>query len=113
MTPRKVPFATDKERTATDMMLATAYNISVSLVNLVNLMERLEKRVENEERTKGMKAFSITVTVPNESEWTKTEEAPKNEQPPQPSPEVKTNPGETPVAEPPGTPVENPPEEKQ
>lgn len=114
--PRRVPFVTDEDRTASDMLLAIAHNISVTLVSLARITSDLAELTKREAEARVTKAFSFTFHAP--AEWAKTEKTACAEPSPaaaetQPATnETQPAAAETKAAE---IPAENPPksEEKQ
>jgi len=79
--PRKVPFVTDRERTATDILLITAHNLASALTNLTNTFGVLATRVSQEENDRIAKVFAVKLEIPREAEWQKPEDFGKDKRP--------------------------------
>lgn len=91
--PRQIPFMTDENRTASDMLLVIAHNISAALVNLTNITDEIAKLAKQEAEARITTAFSVTFKAPAKTEWAKEEKTTRTE----PSPAVdKTQPAGNP-----------------
>lgn len=88
-TPRTVPFMTDKARTASDMLLVIAHNLTSAVSGLIELTDKVQKMIEQEECSRLNPTFRFSFELPRTAEWRKTEnkEATKEEEP---TPKVET-----------------------